>query len=116
MRRTIEFYRTETGRIPTEEFLDTLSDKVVQKIISVIEFVEAEPIVPAKFFKKLIDTELYECRVRWESNVFRPFCFFDRNDKIVITNGFVKKTQKTPQREIERAKRYRRDYLARRKR
>ena len=116
MRRTIEFYRTETGRIPTEEFLDTLSDKVVQKIISVIELVEAEPIVPAKFFRKLVDTELYECRVRWESNIFRLFCFFDRNDKIVITNGFVKKTQKTPQREIERAKRYRRDYLARRKR
>ena len=116
MKRTIEFYRTDDGRVPIEEFLDTLADKVVQKIIAVIELVETERIVPAKFFKKLTDTELYECRIRWESNIYRLFCFFDRNSKVVITNGFTKKTQKTPQREIDRAKRYRRDYLERRKR
>ena len=116
MNRTIEFYRTETGRVPIEEFLDTLSDKIVQKIIAVIELVETERIVPTKFFKKLTDTELYECRIRWESNIYRLFCFFDANDKVVITNGFTKKTQKTPQREIDRAKKYRRDYLDRRKR
>ena len=96
--------------------MDTLSDKVVQKIIAVIELVETTRIVPAKFFKKLTDTQLYVCRIRWESNIYRLFCFFDRNDKVVITNGFAKKTQKTPQREIDRAKKYRRDYLDRRKR
>ena len=96
--------------------MDTLSDKVVQKIIAVIELVETTRIVPAKFFKKLTDTQLYVCRIPWESNIYRLFCFFDRNDKVVITNGFAKKTQKTPQREIDRAKKYRRDYLDRRKR
>ena len=116
MNRTIEFYRTETGGAPIEEFFDSLSDKVVQKIIAVIELVETEPIVPAKFFKKLTDTELYECRIRWESNIYRLFCFFDRDNKVVFTNGFVKKTQKTPQREIDRAKNYRREYFSRRKR
>ena len=50
-----------------EESLDTLPDKVVQKIIAVVELVETERIVPAKFFEKLTDTELYECRIRWES-------------------------------------------------
>ena len=116
MKRTIEFYRTERGQAPVEEFFDTLSDKIVQKIIAVIELVETEPIIPAKFFKKLADTELYECRIRWESNIYRLFCFFDRDDKVVITNGFLKKTQKTPQREIDKAKKYRGDYLDRRKR
>ena len=116
MRRAIEFYRTATGRIPTEEFLDTLSDKAVQKIIAVVELVGTERIVPAKFFKKLVGTDLYEFRIRWQSNIYRLFCFFDRNDKVVITNGFVKKTQKTPQREIDKAQRYRRDYMARRRR
>ena len=53
-----------------------LSDKVVQKIIAVIELVEVERIVPAKFFKKLNDTELYECRIRWESYIYQLFCFF----------------------------------------
>ena len=116
MKRTIKFYRTAAGRVPIEEFLDSLSDKVVQKIIAVIELVETERIVPARFFKKLTDTELYECRVRWDSNIYRLFCFFDRNNTVVITNGFTKKTQKTPQREIDRAIRYRSDYLERRKR
>ena len=115
MRRTIEFYRTKSGAVPTEAFFDTLSDKVVQKVIAVIELVETVRIVPAKFFRKLVGTELFEFRIRWESNIYRLLCFFDRNDTVVITHGFVKKTQKTPQGEINRAERYRQDYFARRK-
>lgn len=60
MRRTIEFYRKKSGAVPTEAFLDTLSDKVVQKVIAVIELVETVPIVPAKYFRKLVGTELFE--------------------------------------------------------
>ena len=116
MKRTIEFFRTENGKIPTAEFLDTLSDRVVQKIIAVIELLETERIVPAKFFKKLVDTELWECRIRWESNIYRLFCFFDRDNKVVITHGFAKKTQKTPRREIDRAMEYRREYFSRSRR
>ncbi len=115
MERTIEFYKAASGHVPTEEFLDSLSDKVVQKTIAVIELVKTERIVPAKFFKKLVGTELYEFRIRWESNIYRLICFFDRNDKVIITHGFVKKTQKTPRGEIDRAEKYRRDYFARRK-
>ena len=96
-------------------FFDTLSDKVVQKVIAVIELVETERIVPAKFFRKLVGTDLFEFRIRWESNIYRLLCFFDRNDTVVITHGFVKKTQKTPQGEVDRAERYRQDYFARRK-
>ena len=87
----------------------------MQKVITVIELVETERIVPAKFFRKLVGTELFEFRIRWESNIYRLLCFFDRNDTVVITHGFVKKTQKTPQGEINRAERYRQDYFARRK-
>ena len=114
MRRTIEFYRTKSGAVPTESFLDTLSDKVVQKVIAVIELVETVPVVPAKYFRKLVGTELFEFRIRWERNIYRLLCFFDRNNTVVITHGFMKKTQRTPRREIDRAERYRRDYFARR--
>ncbi|MDE0024738.1 MAG: type II toxin-antitoxin system RelE/ParE family toxin [Spirochaetaceae bacterium] len=91
-----------------------LSDKVVQKVIAVIELVETVPIVPAKYFRKLVGTELFEFRIRWERNIYRLLCFFDRNNTVVITHGFMKKTQRTPRREIDRAERYRRDYFARR--
>ena len=56
MRRTIEFYRTKSGAVPTEVFFDTLSDKVAQKVIAVIELVETVAIGPAKYFKKLVGT------------------------------------------------------------
>jgi phage-related protein len=115
MGREVEFYRTRNGAAPTEAFLDMLSDKVVQKVIAVIELVETVPIVPAKYFKKLVGTELYEIRIRWKSNSYRLLCFFDRNDTVVITHGFMKKTQRTPKREIDRAERYRQDHIARRK-
>ena len=113
MKRTIEFCATRTGTVPTEEFLDTLTDKAVQKIIAVMELAETERIVPTRFFKRLSGTELYEFRIRWESNIYRLLCFFDRNSKVVITHGFVKKEQKTPQREIQRAERLRKDYFTR---
>ena len=116
MKRTIEFYATTSGAVPTEEFLDALSDKVVQKIIAVIELAETERIVSTRFLKKLSGTELFEFRIRWESNIYRLLCFFDRDSTVVITHGFVKKTQKTPQREIQRAERFRRDYFARKAR
>ena len=116
LKRTIEFYATTGGEVPTEEFLDALSDKVVQKIIAVIELAETERIVSTRFFKKLSGTELYEFRIRWESNIYRLLCFFDRDSKVVITHGFVKKAQKTPQREIQRAERFRRDYFSRKAR
>ncbi len=116
LKRTVEFYAATSGAVPIEDFLDSLSDKVVQKIIAVIELAETERIVATRFLKKLSGTELYEFRIRWESNIYRLLCFFDRDSKVVITHGFVKKARKTPQREIQRAERFRRDYLARKAR
>lgn len=116
LKRTVEFYAATSGAVPIEEFLDSLSDKVVQKIIAVIELAETERIVSTRFFKKLSGTELYEFRIRWESSIYRLLCFIDRDSKVVITHGFVKKARKTPQREIQRAERFRRDYLARKAR
>jgi len=58
--------------------------------------------------------EIWECRIQRGSNAYRIFCFFDGNAVVVLTHGLIKKTRKTPVREIERAEAYRRDYLQRR--
>ena len=81
-----------------------------------MQLAETERMVPARFLRKLSGTELYEFRIRWESNIYRLLCFFARGNKVVITHGFAKKAQKTPQREIQRAERLRRDYFARKAR
>jgi phage-related protein len=71
-------------------------------------------IVPSSYFKKLLGTEeTWECRIQFGSNTYRIFCFFIDNS-VILTHGFVKKSQKTPAGEIERAEAYRRDFLKRR--
>ncbi|MBI4699035.1 MAG: type II toxin-antitoxin system RelE/ParE family toxin [Nitrospirae bacterium] len=115
MGKTIIFYRTADGKCPVQEFLDSLSGKVAQKIAWVLSLVEDLDVVPSTYFKKLVRTEeIWECRIQLGSNAYRIFCFFDGHSVVVLTHGLIKKTQKTPQREIERAETYRRDYLQRR--
>jgi phage-related protein len=71
-------------------------------------------IVPSSYFKKLVGTEeIWECRIQFGSNTYRIFCFFIDNS-VILTHGFVKKSQKTPAGEIESAEAYRRDFLKRR--
>ncbi len=53
---------------------------------------------------------LYEIRIQFGSDIFRIFCFFDRGNLIVLMNGFQKKTQKTPQKEIEKANKIKQAY------
>ena len=114
MNRTVLFYRTIDGRCPVQEFLDSLPGKVSQKIVWVLRLLEDMDIVPASYFKKLAGTEdIWECRIQFGSNAYRIFCFF-LNNSVVLTHGFVKKSQKTPAREIERAEAYRRDFFRRR--
>jgi len=91
-----------------------LPGKVSQKIVWVLRLLEDMDIVPASYFKKLAGTEdIWECRIQFSSNAYRIFCFF-MNNSVVLTHGFVKKSQKTPAGEIERAEAYRRDFLKRR--
>jgi phage-related protein len=50
-------------------------------------------------------------RVEYESNIYRIFCCFDKGKLIVLFNGFQKKTQKTPKKEIEKAMRLKQEYF-----
>ncbi len=115
MGKAVIFYRTADGKCPVQEFLDSLPGKAAQKVTWVLKLIEDLEIVPSTYFKKLVSTEeIWECRIQLGSNAYRMFCFFDGHSVVVLTHGMVKKTQKTPQREIERAETYRRDYLQRR--
>jgi phage-related protein len=103
------------GKCPVQEFLDSLSGKVAQKVAWVLSLIEDLDVIPSTYLKKLVNTgEIWECRIQFGSNAYRIFCFLDGNSVIVLTHGLIKKTQKTPQREIDRAEAYRRDYLQRR--
>jgi phage-related protein len=116
-KRTVIFYRTAHGKCPVEDFLDSLPGKVVQKIIWVLKLLEDLELVPVTYFAKLPGTEgIWECRVRLASNAYRILCFYSGDSSVVLTNGFIKKTKKTPRNEIGRAEAYRKSFLERKAR
>tara|TARA_B100000809_G_C14825431_1_gene418973 strand:+ start:83 stop:490 length:408 start_codon:yes stop_codon:yes gene_type:complete len=97
-------------------FLKTLDEKQADKIVERLIQIEnhgLQTAIKMKWVKK-IDKNLYEIRVKFSSNIQRVFYFQKENNQYVITHGFTKKTQKTPPKEITRAKRLRDQYLRRR--
>jgi len=114
--RTIEFYRFANGRSPIEEFLDSLTSKQAQKVLWVLRLVEDLEIVPIQYFKKLTGTKhLWEVRIQIGNDIFRLLGFFESGKLLILTHGFAKKTQKTPEQDIELATRRMEEYLARRR-
>ena len=114
--RTIQFYGTESGRCPVEEFLNSLSDQHAQKVAWVLRLVERMEMVPQQYLKKLTGTtELWEIRTQIGGNSYRLLGFFDESTMLILTTGFSKKQQKTPAREIDLAVQRRKDYLLRKK-
>ncbi len=85
--------------------------EVQDKIDWVIGLVRTLRMIPEKFFKHLEGTEgLFEIRVKLGSDIFRILCFFDEGNLVILTNGFHKKTDKTPKNEIEKAERLKKRY------
>ena len=94
------------------DFYQNQSDKVKEKIKYVFELVKQVEQVPEKFLKHLTGTDgLYEIRIEFQSNIYRVFCCFDKDNLVVLFNGFQKKTQKTPNNELEKALKLKDEYF-----
>lgn len=98
------------------DFYSDQTTKVQKKILWTLRVIEDLDRIPEIYFKHLEGTDgLYEIRVQSGSDIFRIFCFFDDNNLVVIGHGFQKKTQKTPEREIERGEKIKREYYEEKK-
>lgn len=113
MNFTVEFYETVDGKCPVQEFIDSLEPKMEAKIISMLEILEERGNVLRLPYSKYLGDGIFELRCKFSSNITRTLYFFYEGATIVMTNGFVKKTQKTPPLEIALAKRRRKDYIER---
>jgi phage-related protein len=81
-------------------FLD-LPENEQEKILYVLDLVKKLRWVPEKFLKHMRQTEgLFEIRVRAGHVDYRIFCFFDSDSRVILLNGFKKKSQKTPAKEL----------------
>ena len=109
----IEFYETSNGRHPAEEFIDKQSLKMQAKIASEIDYLKKIGINLRMPHSEKISGEIFQLRAQAEGDKARVLYFFVVGNKAVLTNGFIKKTNKTPPKEIETAEKYRQEYLKR---
>ena len=104
--RKITFYKNYF-----QDFFNKQNKKVKAKIVWTFDLVEDLHRVPETYLKHIENTDgLYEIRVQLGSDIFRIFCFFDQGQLVVLANGFQKKTQKTPKKEIEMALKIKEEY------
>ena len=99
----IEFYKTETGEIPVNIFLSDLEktdDKMLAKIMREISLLKQNGNELREPHTKPLKKGLFELRAKQGNNISRIIYFFFVGKKIILTNGFIKKTQKTPTKEI----------------
>lgn len=113
MYRKVTFYKTANGKCPVAEFIDLQPTKVALKIAWVLKAVQEIEKIPKTYFKKIVETEFYEVRVEYGGNIYRLLGFFHNGNIVILTNGFQKKTNKTPKNEIEICKERMTDYLNR---
>jgi phage-related protein len=99
MVREIKFYRNYFI-----DFYISLNASTQEKIEYVFKVVRTVDVIPKKFLKHIEGTNgLYEIRVKAGGDIYRIFCCFDEGRIVVLFNGFQKKSQKTPKKEIDKA-------------
>lgn len=92
-----------------DDFMETLLPVERKKIHYILDLLQTQYRIATKFVK-LIRDGLYELRAMYNGNIYRIFFIFDEDKIVVLFNGFQKKTQETPESEIKKALRIRREY------
>ena len=112
--RKVIYYKTESGESPVDNFLRSLSPKQFEKVVWVLAIVREMPQVSRQYFKKLVGTDdIWEVRIDSGSDTFRILGFLEKGNFVILTNGFAKKTEKTPPNEIRLAEQRKKDHESR---
>ena len=108
----IEIYEKENGDCPFEVFVEN-NPKLKPKVLRDLELLRRFGNQLREPYSKSIGEGIFELRTIFGNDISRTLYFFYINRKIVITHGFVKKTKKTPRRELDKAIEYREDWIRR---
>ena len=107
----VEFFALTDGSMPALETIRSITDlKLKAKVFRSLRLLETFGNQLGEPDTKHLRNGIYELRTKQGSNIFRNLFFYHRGKVIVVTNGFIKKTQKTPEAEIVLAERRRSDY------
>lgn len=111
----IIMYEKDNGEKPVERFLDELNVKIKARVMRMIKILKENGTRLREPYSKKLEDGIFELRIQQGNNRLRVLYFFIQGNNIVLTNGFVKKTQRTPKKEMEKAKKYRNAFLERSK-
>lgn len=113
MQFEVIYYEKENGEKTVETFLDNSDIKMRTKILMLLSVLQEKGNALREPYSKPLGNDIFELRCKLGNDISRVLYFFYHKGKIIITNGFIKKTQKTPKNEIKLAQKYRKDYLER---
>jgi hypothetical protein len=97
-----------------KDFFDTLNKGAQEKVLYGLLMLKTVDRLSNKYVKSIKDG-LFELRIEWQSNIYRIFFCFDEGQIVILFNGFQKKTQKTPDREIDKALKLKKEYYERKR-
>ncbi len=106
----IIYYETESGNCPVYEFINGLSVKMRAKAFKELELLESLGTQIKMPYSRPLQDGVHELRIQAGNDISRIFYFFFIGRRIILTNGFIKKSQTTPQLEINKALKYKADY------
>ncbi|MBQ9764244.1 MAG: type II toxin-antitoxin system RelE/ParE family toxin [Phascolarctobacterium sp.] len=109
----VEFYGKDNGTFPAEDFILKQSPKMRARIYQYIRLLEIKGNELREPFSKYLRDGIFELRTQQGSDIARVLYFFVVGRKVILTNGFIKKSPRTPNDQIELAKKYKADYDSR---
>ena len=108
-----EYYQKDDGTYPVEEFILSLDNKMKAKVLWTISLLEDYGTKLRLPYSEHLEDDIFELRIKQNSDITRVLYFFYKDKRIILTNGFVKKSQKTPSGELKLAKDRRENCLKR---
>ena len=113
MKFDVIFYDLPNGVKPAEEFILSLDKKMRAQVLREITLLAANGYELREPDSKSLGDGIFELRAKVGTDISRVLYFFFVGQKVILTNGFIKKTQRTPPSEKAEALRYRAEYLSR---
>ena len=106
----VYYYVLPNGEVPIKQFINSLDPKIRTKALGSIQILKKYGNMLREPYSKPIGNGIFELRIEFAGDITRIFYFFIVGRKIILTNGYIKKTQKTPSGEISKAMKYKADY------
>jgi len=110
---TVEYYRDSKGNEPVADFIDALPNETQAKVFRIIDLLGEYGVLLKEPYTKQIRGKIRELRVKDHQGAIRVLYFTYTGRRFILLHGFIKKTEKTPLREIELAEKRMNDFINR---